>query len=128
MNKSIIKKRMEAAAIDLLIVGFPVILAMIIISSLLPKGVIANFIVPAVGLSIIFVGFVFRDFWGKGKKYMGITVISVHNGKEASKKQKILRNITLLIYPLELIYLKSYGFRLGDSLAGTDVAFTTEMR
>ena len=127
MRDDIIKKRIEAASIDFFTIAFPVILVVIITSFFIPNENLINLMISAIGTSIIFLALIFKDFWGKGKKLVGLTIISVHNGKEASKKQKFARNLTLLIYPLELIYLKAYGFRLGDSLAGTDVIFASDM-
>lgn len=60
---------------------------------------------------------------GIGKKIYKINIISRKTKKEATLFQLLFRNITLIIFPIEIIVLifSHNDMRLGDRLAGTMV-------
>jgi antitoxin component YwqK of YwqJK toxin-antitoxin module/uncharacterized RDD family membrane protein YckC len=70
--------------------------------------------------------FVLKDLlFGKSpaKYFMNIIVVDYRTGAPAKPWQCVLRNATIVIWPLELIALVAMGGRrIGDLLAGTDLA------
>lgn len=77
-------------------------------------------------LAVCFIsGFLLKDVLGinAGKRLFKIKIYQRGSDMEATKKQKILRNITLLIWPMEVIVLLASkdDKRLGDLLAHTMV-------
>ena len=56
------------------------------------------------------------------KRLLGLQVIDLKTGQPASKIKTIIRNITIPLFPLEVLYtLFSKNRRIGDLLAGTKV-------
>ena len=61
------------------------------------------------------------------KRLLGLQVIDLKTGQPASKLQTIIRNITVPIWPLEVLYiLFSKNRRIGDLLAGTKLGISTK--
>jgi uncharacterized RDD family membrane protein YckC len=57
-----------------------------------------------------------------GKRIIGYKVVTQKKGNSASKIQCVIRNLTLLFWPLEVILLLVYpNRRIGDFIAGTKV-------
>lgn len=68
---------------------------------------------------------VFKDyiFFGRslGKRVAGLAIVST-NGEKVTGRQLILRNVTLLLFPLtEMDEVRAGEIRRGDRLAGTAV-------
>jgi uncharacterized RDD family membrane protein YckC len=93
---------------------------------------------PEIGLSqggitvVLFplIGYVFymllRDLYqgrSVGKRICNLVVIDSNDGKVASAVQSVVRNITILIWPVEIIFLifRKDGRRIGDHLAKSTV-------
>jgi uncharacterized RDD family membrane protein YckC len=68
-----------------------------------------------------------KDIFGGqsfSKKMMDIQIIDINSGKRASKFKTILRNLFLVLWPIELLLiLLSRDQRLGDKVAGTTIAY-----
>jgi uncharacterized RDD family membrane protein YckC len=82
-------------------------------------------VIQAVGVCVVFVVYFNKD-WFAGqslaKRVMGQRVVDVRSGLPASRARCFLRNLTILLWPLEvLVTLFSPSRRLGDWLAQTKV-------
>ena len=114
-------KRITATIIDYYI---------IILSSTLFIGIITmgKFSANAVTVALYFVVFIpsviFKDYVFKdasiGKKLMKIKIVG-ENGEYATFEMRLLRSITLIFVPIELIMILTKNKRLGDYLAHTQV-------
>jgi len=58
------------------------------------------------------------DYGSIGKKIVGIELVS-NNNKSISLTIKVLRNLSLVLWPIELIVFLFTGRRIGDYLFGT---------
>lgn len=67
-----------------------------------------------------------KDFWSIGHKRYKLKVVD-KEGNPATVKQKLLRNLTLLIWIIEVRSMTNYGIRYGDKLAGTKVQYTSDI-
>ena len=58
-----------------------------------------------------------------GKRFFGYVVTSRDSGKPASPLKCLIRNITIFIYPIEVVimFFNPANMRIGDYLAGTKV-------
>jgi len=77
--------------------------------------------------SIIIICILCKDIFGGqsfGKKIMNIKIIDIKTGKEASKLKTIVRNLFLLLWPVELIFVfKNNERRLGDKVVKTKLVY-----
>ena len=84
-----------------------------------------NFIVSTLAITFISTLFlIFRDCLGKksiGKRIMKLKIINIKNGNSVGFARRVLRNITWLLGPIEIICFLSTGQRIGDILAKTTV-------
>ena len=62
-----------------------------------------------------------KDLIGIGKRLMHIQVISCKTGWKAKWYQRLFRNVTLVLMPVEIIMILLGRPRLGDRLCQTDV-------
>ena len=62
-----------------------------------------------------------KDLIGIGKRLMHIQVISCKTGRKAAWYQRLFRNVTLFLMPVEIIMILLGRPRLGDRLCKTDV-------
>jgi uncharacterized RDD family membrane protein YckC len=80
---------------------------------------------------LLFSFFLNKDiYFGKsvGKHFTGLMVVSVRTGNPASPIQCSVRNLFILLWPLEaLVLLLSPKRRIGDLVAGTMVQESTEI-
>jgi uncharacterized RDD family membrane protein YckC len=78
---------------------------------------------PLIMLFVIYSFYFIKDiFNGKsiGKMAIGLQVVDIDSGKPASLIKCVLRNLTIIIWPLEcIIALFNLDRRLGDYIAGT---------
>lgn len=113
-------KRLMAAIIDHFIVCI-IVLVVPILTELGPSAaeLLLYVMPPYVALMII------KDIppLCLGKRVLGLEIIDLETGKSATVKQRILRNITILIWPIEIIVMlaSSNGRRLADNLLKTGV-------
>lgn len=72
------------------------------------------------GLAIILFRDVLTPFGSIGKKMLNLNLIN-HNKQQPSIGQKILRNITVFLWPIEGIVLFIAKKRIGDMIVKTEV-------
>ena len=72
--------------------------------------------------AMTFIFFLFRDFTGRsmGKRLFGLKIVG-WDGKSASPFQRLRRNLSLLLFPIEILLIIAGYDTLGDSLALTCV-------
>ena len=106
------------------ITGIPVF----IIAFILKRSLNLN--VTFIAGMLVFIIYFCKDILnGKSpaKRLLGLQVIDLKTGQPASKLQTIIRNITIPLWPLEVLYtLFSKDRRIGDLLAGTKVEISTK--
>jgi len=118
-------KRIAAFLIDYLIVALiqGVLLGSIIVYALLNDKqkiiILGNFI----STGICFIYFLLKDLSGQsiGKKILKLKIQNTNQTPSLSKGKMILRNIPILIWPIEMILLLSSDSRLGDRMTNTEV-------
>ncbi len=82
---------------------------------------------------VVYVSFLLKDVLFRnasiGKKTFNLSIVSQFNGEKPNIWRIILRNITLVIWPVE-VYLVLYKqkTRLGDRLAKTKVVLNQEVK
>jgi uncharacterized RDD family membrane protein YckC len=67
---------------------------------------------------------VIRDIMGKksiGKRIFNLKIINKDDNTEANFAKRILRNVTMLLGPVEIVIFFILKERLGDKIAGTNV-------
>lgn len=83
------------------------------------------FLIAIIPFSVITFMIINKDFYNGrsiGKRVFGYQVVDIKTNSVASEIQCMARNLTLLIWPLEiLIVLINPSRRLGDIIAGTKV-------
>ncbi len=91
--------------------------------NLLPLRMIVCYIAVFGGFTL----FVLRDYIFKGqslgKKIFGLIVLDKDSFSVPKKRQLILKNIFLFIYPVEGILLLATGETLGNKITNTDVVY-----
>ena len=64
-----------------------------------------------------------KDAYGQksiGKHFMNVNIIDISTNQSASRLKRLIRNLTIIIAPLEFIFiLINPSRRLGDLIAGT---------
>lgn len=124
----VFRKRMVAFIIDVIFFAVIMIAAALIATSVSGITIFekAIAIIGAIIMQISMLGVFLKDvFFGMsiGKKITGIRVISCDGGN-ISILQAIFRNITFLIWPIEILLLLDGRERLGDRLSKTKVVLT----
>jgi len=78
---------------------------------------------PEISFYVLFFIFLNKDFYNGrsiGKRAMGFQVLSNVNGEPASPLQCLIRNMTIIIWPIEALFSAfSRKRRIGDFLART---------
>ena len=140
-NKQYIGTRIAAMLIDHFIMTFIIVLATLVFGSLSfgiyklwgqtnnnLSGYFPIFLAPLVFL--IFSIYLNKDgIQGKSpaKRILGLIVVDMKTEKVASPVKAVIRNITLLFWPIEVIFVFiSPERRLGDFIAGTKVIADSE--
>lgn len=125
-KESIFRKRLLAVGIDIAILVLVFMIANIIpiyddyIMTARDFGR-SYYIVYGIILLIIEIGFLCKDVIGGqsiGKKIVHIKVVNVDESK-ANLLQLIIRNITILIWPIEMIILLLGKRKIGDVISKT---------
>ena len=76
-----------------------------------------------------FIYMLIRDNLGKrsiGKRSIGLRIIDTRTKQDANALSRFLRNMTLLIWPIDLVFLFITGSRIGDKIAGTEIIIESE--
>lgn len=87
-----------------------------------PSDIIARTLISTL---LAFSYLILRDLPKKGsigKRVLKLKIIDSRTKELASRKQRFLRNITLLLNWIEIIVFLASGKRLGDRLAKTEIA------
>ena len=83
-----------------------------------------------IAMVITYLYFLCKDIFGGrsiGKRSQGLQLVMKKDGGPVSYARMILRNVTIIIWPVELILLLvNPKQRLGDMMCGTTVAYATE--
>jgi uncharacterized RDD family membrane protein YckC len=120
----VLPKRIISSIVDL----FSLALASVIFSVVEDL----TFTPPVYTAIILFSIFINKDiYFGRsiGKYFNGTRVVSIRTGNAATPIQCSLRNLFILIWPLEaIILLFSPKRRIGDIVAGTKVQESVEIR
>jgi uncharacterized RDD family membrane protein YckC len=123
-------KRIIAGFIDYLITCLiqSILLVLFFIKPLMESGQNGNIINAMARMLIItycsMSFMVVRDIIGKmsiGKKIMKLKIIDKDDGKETVWTRRLLRNLTWLLGPVDIIVFLITNERLGDKIAGTNV-------
>jgi uncharacterized RDD family membrane protein YckC len=123
-------KRIIAGIIDFFITSFiqVILLSLFFIKPLMESGQngnVFNNMVRCLIISYCSVSFmVIRDIIGKmsiGKKIMKLKIINKNNGEETAWVKRLMRNLTWLLGPVDLIVFLFTNERLGDKIVGTNV-------
>ena len=128
-------KRIIAGIIDLCIVGLIQFILMILFlikpmidNTLSTDGVGFNILIRQFAITYFSMGFfIIRDIIGKksiGKKIMKLKIIYKNDVQEASLKKRLLRNLTWLLGPIDIIFYLIQKERMGDQLVKTSVIET----
>ncbi len=126
---SISFKRIFAFLIDWVTILFPFVIIILVLSKFLVTNNKPNPIMVYLSFFIIIaalVAFVLRDviFKGRslGKRIFELNIYDQRTRMPASVKQRIKRNIFIMIYPIDGIVLLATGTSIGDRVANTVVA------
>ena len=120
-------KRILAGLIDFFIIGViqSVLMMLFLIKPLMVEGVGFNILIRQFAITYCSMGFfIIRDIIGKrsiGKKIMKLKIINKNDGQETSSVRKILRNLTWLLGPIDIIFYLITKERMGDQLVKTNV-------
>ena len=122
-------KRINSTLIDFIFIitlFFPVGLVFMILN-LFTISIFNSFLINPWTIGYMFLMFLIinKDYLNSksiGKRIIGYKLISHKKGNSASKIQCVIRNLTLLFWPMEVILLLVYpSRRIGDFIAGTKV-------
>lgn len=138
-EKTTILKKIQATFFDYLfftlisttIAIVPAILFFVLIATASLDGLLYSFILMIPFSAALLALFLIKDIFNGasfGKQYSGLLIIDVKTNLPANASKCILRNVTLIFWPLEcLIMLFSPSRRLGDFIAGTAVMQTPSL-
>ena len=116
MDDTLYTRRKKAFAIDICIIGIMFFICV--------KGIKQENLMLVVAEAVEYIGLFFKDVCkgqSVGKRIYKIAVVS-ENGEPASLKQLILRNVILIVWPVEVCWVSIQGKpRLGDIWAKTKV-------
>lgn len=108
MINSVLLRRFFAVAIDSLY--------------FLPGAIIFSLFNDLLSLIIMFTIFVLRDVFSErsiGKRIMELYIIDKNSGKQASTKQKVIRNLFIFIGGIDILVLLIKGESIGDKVSDT---------
>jgi len=125
-------KRIIAGIIDFLIVGLiqTVLMVLFLIKPLMEHTLIVedsgfNILIRQFAITYCSMGlFIIRDIIGKkslGKKIMKLKIINKSDGQETPLLKRLLRNLTWIIGPIDIIFYLITKERMGDQLVKTNV-------
>lgn len=121
-------KRTIAFAIDFLIASL--IQAVLMITFILPRIITKQIDIGNIPLAVIVITYIsmlymiFRDCFGNksiGKRIMKLKIVTVETMKEASWPKRLIRNVTWIFGPIEIIYFLIKKERISDQLSKTKV-------
>lgn len=110
MINSVLLRRFFAVAIDSLY--------------FLPGAIIFGLFNDLLSLIIMFTIFVLRDVFSErsiGKRIMELYIVDKNTGESACVKQKIIRNLFIIIAMVDVFVLLIKGESIGDIVSGTSI-------
>jgi uncharacterized RDD family membrane protein YckC len=121
-------KRFIAGAIDFFIVAIiqSILMSFFIMKPLIEQQIevnqvmILNLQITLISMSYL----IFRDIFGKrsiGKRFLKLKIVDIKTNDTANFMSRLLRNITWLLGPVEIIVLLASGKRIGDKIAKTKI-------
>jgi uncharacterized RDD family membrane protein YckC len=121
-------KRFIAGAIDFLIAAIiqSILMLIFIMRPLVTQQIdmnrviVLNLIITLVSMSYLII----RDILGSrsiGKKILKLKILDIKTGNSANWAARLIRNITWLLGPLEIVLILVTGNRMGDIIAQTKV-------
>lgn len=123
-------KRIIAVIIDLVIVGLIqfVLMVLFLIKPMMDHSLIAEGFNVMIRQLVITYGsmgfFIIRDIIGKkslGKIIMKLKIINKSDGQETTLLKRLLRNLTWILGPIDIIFYLITKERMGDQLVKTNV-------
>jgi len=120
-------KRIIAYIIDMFIVGIIQVVLMVIflIKPMVDNSLSFNVMIRQLVITYCSMGFfIIRDIIGKkslGKIIMKLKIINKSDGQETTLLKRLLRNLTWLLGPIEIIFYLITKERMGDQLVKTNV-------
>jgi len=123
-KSNILIKRILAFIIDMFAIGFLGAVISIIIELIYGETYLLDFIFYAVIILLFLKDISYKD-GSFGKVRLGLKIVSVPDKEKVSIVNKIVRNITLFIWPIELIVLLIKNRKLMDSLLSLEVIDTS---
>ena len=124
----ILKNRLISAFFDFFLLCLAFIIVGIILETfgLVHPG--SDSIVDKTVSFLLFIIFINKDFFRSrsiGKRIFGLKIVNKSDLIPATSKQCLIRNLTILIWPIEVITLLfSSNERIGDLIAGTKVVIS----
>ena len=124
----ILKNRLISAFFDFFLLCLAFIIVGIILEALGLVHPGSDSIVDKTVSFLLFIIFINKDFFRSksiGKRIFGLTIVNKSDSKPATNVQCLIRNLTILIWPIEVITLLfSSNERIGDLIAGTKVVIS----
>ena len=123
-------KRLIAGIIDFVIVSLiqSILMMLFFIKPLMDGNFIAeglNILIRQLSITYCSMGFfIVRDIIGKkslGKTIMKLRIVDKNDGKEVNFIKRLLRNLTWVLGPIDIIVFLVTKERLGDNIAKTNV-------
>ena len=125
------EKRIYAGIIDFLIITFIqfILIVSFAVLPMISQKLENNFDIIFRSIIITFISLIYliiRDIIGNksiGKRIFKLKIIDKKSKNKSSFLQRIIRNITWLLGPIEVLYFisKSCNYRIGDLIANTEV-------
>tara|TARA_B100000508_G_C11465660_1_gene282088 strand:- start:1197 stop:1724 length:528 start_codon:yes stop_codon:yes gene_type:complete len=121
-----LKRRLAGMLLDHIIMSFAFVPVLIVISLIFGTGEPMNIsVMERLSFLALFFFYFNKDYFGArslAKRSLGLVVISNKTNEKAIELQCFLRNITIPLWPLEvLVTLFSRSRRMGDLIANTRV-------
>lgn len=124
-NRDKISKRIVSILIDHVILTLVIIVIGAIYAALSIFSSDHFFIIMGLTMVIVYSNKDFLNGQSFGKRKMGLYIIDIKTGQKASVFKCFMRNLTLLLWPVEfIILLINPNKRIGDHLANTTLVYT----
>lgn len=129
-SKSILIRRAVAFLIDVFMLLIPTILLWYVVTMAISGSdatAATRKTYTAAAFPLIMLVFVsLKDVLGRspGKKLMRLRIISITGKPKVSVLCRIVRNVTFIVWPIELIVIALTGIRLTDRILGLTVSYS----
>lgn len=121
-------RRMLAGAIDFFIAAIiqAVLMASFVIRPMIKESILSEEIIPLTVI-LTFISLLYlilRDNLGNkslGKKVMRLKILDISTNDSTSFLQRLLRNVTWILGPIEIVFFLISGTRFGEKISKTKV-------